>query len=44
MFTHQSHPYLIQLAALWCSFVPAFAIVALVTAEQLENLRRRVHR
>lgn len=40
MFTHQSHSYLLQVAALWCSFAPVFAIVALVTGEQLERLRR----
>lgn len=40
MFAHESHSYLLQVAALWCSFTPVFAIVALVTAEQLERLRR----
>lgn len=40
MFTHQSHSYLLQVTALWCSFTPVFAIVALVAAEQVERLRR----
>ena len=40
MFTHQSHSYVLQLAALWCSFTPVFAIVALVVAEQIERFRR----
>lgn len=41
MFTHHSHPYLLQVAALWFSFLPPFAVISLVVGAQLERLRRR---
>jgi|GEM_PF-3300684 len=41
MYAQVSHPYLIQAVALWCSFLPAFGIVALIAGARLESRRRR---
>jgi hypothetical protein len=41
MFAGVSHPYTLQVAALWISFIPAFAIVVLLAGAQLERARRR---
>lgn len=41
MFSGTSHPYLLQVAALWCSFLPGLAIVGLMMGEWLERFRRR---
>ncbi|HEV3153248.1 MAG TPA: hypothetical protein VGZ02_05555 [Candidatus Baltobacteraceae bacterium] len=41
MFGQTSHPYTLQLAALWCSFVPGLVLVAVTIAAQVERLRRR---
>ena len=42
MFGYVSHPYLVQDIALWLSFVPCFAIVALIAGAQREMMRRTV--
>jgi hypothetical protein len=39
MFAGTSHPYMLQVAALWISFIPAFAIVLLLAGAQFERLR-----
>ncbi len=41
MFAQHSHPYLLQVAALWFSFLPALAVMLLIAGAQLETLRRR---
>lgn len=40
MFAQHSHPYLLQVAALWASFLPCFAVVGIVAGAQVERLRR----
>ena len=40
MFAHQSHSYAAQAVALWLSFLPAFAVLGLLTAAQIDRLRR----
>lgn len=37
MFGHVEHPYVLQLAALWLSFLPGFAIAALIVAARRER-------
>ena len=37
MFGHVEHPYVLQLAALWLSFLPGFAIAALIAAARRER-------
>lgn len=41
MFSTTSHPYALQLAALWLSFMPAIIVVILMVGAQLESMRRR---
>lgn len=41
MWSGASHPYTLQLAALWFSFVPVFAIVALLFGAYTERAGRR---
>lgn len=41
MFSATSHPYALQVAALWFSFVPAFTVALLMIGAQFERLRRR---
>jgi hypothetical protein len=40
MFEHQSHSYIVQVAALWASFVPPVSILFLITGAQIERLKR----
>lgn len=40
MFAHQSHSYAVQAVALWLSFLPAFAILGLLAAAQVDHMRR----
>lgn len=40
MFTGHSQNYFVEAVALWLSFLPAFAIVALIAGAQAERLRR----
>ena len=40
MWSGASHPYTLQLAALWISFIPAFAIVALLFGAYVERAGR----
>lgn len=44
MFATHSHPYLLQVAALWCSFMPPLAILLLIAGAQLERLRHGLRR
>ncbi len=37
MFTHTSHSYLLQVAALYCSFVPALAIFGVIVGAWRER-------
>lgn len=41
MFEHHSHSFVVQMTALWASFAPPVAILALIAAAQIESLRRR---
>lgn len=40
MFAQVSHPYLLQVFALWVSFVPAAGIAVLIAGAQFERSRR----
>ncbi len=42
MFSTVSHPYAVQLAALWFSFLPEFVVALLLIGAQVERLRRRI--
>jgi hypothetical protein len=44
MFGQISQPYMLQVAALWCSFVPALLLIALSVCAQVERIRRRTRR
>jgi hypothetical protein len=39
MFTHVSHSYLVQVAALYCSFIPPLAIFAIIAGAWRERQR-----
>ncbi len=44
MFEHIEHPYTLQLAALWLSFLPGIGIAGLIAGAQLERIKRAPHK
>jgi len=43
MFTQVSHSYLLEVAALYCSFIPALAVLGIIAGAWCERTHRRIH-
>lgn len=44
MFGHIDHPYTLQVAALWLSFLPGFAVATVIAGAQWERVKRATHK